>query len=81
MGSVAFHHNHEKFALLMKPYVCLLYTSADIDISALREFQMLDYSLQKDMGAFKPTPPDFNLKVLEMKRNRTLFEWIMETYD
>ena len=58
---------------------CIL--AADIDISALREFQMLDYSLQKDMGAFKPTPPDFNLKVLEMKRNRTLFEWIMETYD
>lgn len=57
---------------------CIL--AADIDISALREFQTLDYSLQKDMGSFKPTPPDFDRKVLEMKRNGTLFEWIMETY-
>lgn len=57
---------------------CIL--AADIDINALREFQMLDYSLQKDMGFFKPTPPDFNRKVLEMKRNRTLFEWIMKTH-
>ena len=53
---------------------CIL--AADIDINALREFQSLDYSLQKDMGFFKPTPPDFNRKVLEMKRNGTLFEWI-----
>lgn len=58
--------------------VCIL--AADIDISALREFQTLDYSLQKDMGSFKPTPPDFDRRVLEMKRNGTLFEWIMETY-
>lgn len=57
---------------------CIL--AADIDISALREFQTLDYSLQKDMGSFKPTPPDFDRRVLEMKRNGTLFEWIMETY-
>lgn len=57
---------------------CIL--AADIDINALREFQTLHYSLQKDSGIFKPTPPDFNRKVLEMKREGTLFQWIVDAH-
>lgn len=53
---------------------CIL--AADIDIGILREFQALHYSLQKDMGTFKLTPPDFDRDILEMKRAGTLLEWL-----
>ena len=32
----------------------------DIDIEALRRFQLPDNDVQKDMGGFKLTPPDYN---------------------
>lgn len=32
---------------------------AEISPKELREFQFLDYNLQKQKGSFKPTPPDF----------------------
>lgn len=53
---------------------CIL--AADIDIRGLREFQALEYPLQKDNGSFKPTPPDFAHEILENKRRGTLFEYI-----
>jgi hypothetical protein len=53
---------------------------ADVDISALREFQSLDYSLQRDMDNFKPTPPDLNRSIVEEKRNGTLLEWIIHSH-
>jgi len=31
-----------------------------INLNELREFQLKEYSGQKDLGTFKPTPPDFN---------------------
>jgi len=31
-----------------------------LDLKLLREFQLKEYSGQKTMGVFKPTPPDFN---------------------
>lgn len=55
---------------------CIL--AADIDINALREFQKLEYSLQKGDRTFKPTPPKFNRKILESKRDGTLFQAIEE---
>ena len=35
-----------------------------IDIKNLREFQLKGYELQKDIGTYKPTPPDFNKKLV-----------------
>ena len=55
---------------------CIL--AADINVAALREFQILHYSLQKESGRFKPTPPDFNREILKMKKNGTLFQWFKE---
>ena len=57
---------------------CIL--AADIDIDALRNFQSLQYTLQKDDARFKPTPPNFDLGVLERKRKGTLFEEIEEIH-
>ena len=37
----------------------------EINIEKLRNFQLLDYNLQKDDNNFKPTPPDFNKKEVE----------------
>ncbi|MEA4890336.1 MAG: hypothetical protein VB070_12845 [Clostridiaceae bacterium] len=60
---------------------CIL--AADIDINALREFQNLEYSLQKGDQAFKPTPPKFNRTILEFKRSGTLFQatWKKREYN
>lgn len=32
----------------------------EIDIEKLRDFQIMEYELQKQKGTFKPTPPDFD---------------------
>lgn len=32
----------------------------EIDIEKLRDFQIMEYGLQKQKGTFKPTPPDFD---------------------
>lgn len=55
---------------------CIL--AADINVAALREFQSLHYSLQKDSGGFKPTPPDFDREILKRKQDGTLFQWFKE---
>lgn len=36
-----------------------------LDIAKLREFQVLEYELQKDDKSFKPTPPDFDKDEVE----------------
>lgn len=55
---------------------CILYD--DIDIKALRDFQIKSLALQKEDGPFKQTPPDLDQKILEKKRNGTLKEVIQE---
>ena len=38
----------------------------EIDVQALREFQIKDYTLQKS-GIFKPTPPGINKEIVRWK--------------
>lgn len=45
---------------------------SDIDVYALRNFQIKGYELQKDDKSFKPTPPDFNIDIVKQKINRSL---------
>lgn len=45
----------------------------ELNIKALRDFQMLDFPLQKQNGAFKPLPPGrYDDTVLEAKRQNRL---------
>ena len=45
-----------------------------VDIKKLREFQIMQYDLQKESGAFKPTPPNFNIDIIKKKLKGTLLE-------
>lgn len=51
---------------------CIL--AVDLNIKALRDFQRVDYSLQKDDPSFKPTPPGLDQTILRQKRDGTLFQ-------
>ena len=44
----------------------------DIDIKALRDFQVKSHGLQKEDGGFKQTPLDLDQTILSKKRNGTL---------
>ena len=45
----------------------------DLNSKVLRDFQMLDFPLQKQNGAFKPSPPgSYDDTVLEAKRQNRL---------
>ena len=55
---------------------CIL--SDEIDIKSLRDFQMLEYSLQSDDRSFKQTPPGFDRTILEKKRAGELFDVIQK---
>lgn len=44
----------------------------EIDILKLREFQLKDYNLQLNDKHYKPTPPEFNKKILKLRMNRPL---------
>lgn len=46
---------------------------ATIDINKLRNFQLKEYELQKEDKTFKPTPPEFDVKVTEEKIKHTLY--------
>ena len=47
----------------------------DIDIAALREFQLKNYTLQKKDSRFKMTPPDFDMNIAMKKiKGDDLFE-------
>lgn len=54
---------------------CIL--AADIDIQALRDFQRLGSTLQKDK-IFKATPPDYDGEVLQHRRDGTLFQFLTQ---
>lgn len=41
--------------------------TSKLNISKLREFQVLEYELQKDDPSFKPTPPDFDKDSVEKR--------------
>lgn len=45
-----------------------------IDIKALREHQFKEYELQKALNTFKPTPPDFDKKIVQQKMKRKLWK-------
>ena len=55
---------------------CIL--AADLDIKALRDFQRVDYNLQKENRSFKPTPPGLDHRILKQKRDGTLFKMMCE---
>lgn len=44
----------------------------EIDVCRLRKFQCKEFELQKDDGSFKPTPPNFDPKIVELKQNGKL---------
>lgn len=46
---------------------------AEISPKELREFQYLDYNLQKIKGTFKPTPPDFPKESVQIRLNNGSF--------
>lgn len=46
----------------------------DVNIDQLRDFQRKEFELQRDEGSFKPTPPLFDIKILEQKINGTLWD-------
>ena len=45
----------------------------EVDIAALRQFQVMHYNLQKQDGSFKQTPPDFNREIVKKKIAGNLF--------
>lgn len=47
---------------------------ATIDIKKLRDFQLKEFELQKDDKTFKPTPPEFDVKVTEGKLRHSLYK-------
>ncbi len=49
----------------------------EIDIYALRDFQRMEYELQRQDGRFKPTPPNFDANIVEHKQNKTLWNYIV----
>ena len=50
--------------------------TCEIDISALRDFQRKEYELQRDDPRFKPTPPGFDPRIVELKQRGELWEAI-----
>lgn len=50
----------------------------EIDIKALRDFQVKSWELQKNDGPFKQTPAGLDQEILRYKRNGELMEFIKE---
>ena len=61
--------SEEKNILSVKGGINQTLLIGEINISELREFQMKDYTLQKD-GKFKPTPPGFDANIVNKKHGR-----------
>ena len=56
----------------------------EIDIESLRNFQLKNYSLQKDENKYKLTPPGMNLDMVKLRKDNRLdeyFEKIEEDYE
>ena len=51
----------------------------EIDIKALRDFQVKSLEMQGNDKSFKQTPPDFDQDILAKKRKGTLKDLIKET--
>ena len=49
-----------------------------IDIQALRDYQYMEYELQRQNEQFKPTPPQFNHLIIEHKSKKTLRSFLRE---
>lgn len=47
-----------------------------IDISALRNFQRMEYELQHGQKTFKPTPPNFDTAIVKLKQNKGLWVYL-----
>jgi hypothetical protein len=47
-----------------------------IDISALRNFQRMEYELQHELKSFKPTPPNFDTAMVKRKQNKELWAYL-----
>ena len=45
-----------------------------INIKSLREYQFKEYELQREINEFKPTPPDFNRYIVELKMKHKLWD-------
>jgi hypothetical protein len=54
--------------------------SEELDIKALRDFQMLEFELQKELDTFKPTPPSTkrDKDIIQAKIKGTLLEFIRQ---
>ena len=58
---------------------CILWE--EIDIKALRDFQVKSLEMQGKDKLFKQTPPDFDQDILAAKRNGTLKDLIKDTVE
>lgn len=58
---------------------CILWE--EIDIKALRDFQVKSLEMQGKDKLFKQTPPDFDQDILAAKRNGTLKDLIKDTFE
>ena len=56
-----------------------------LDISALRDFQRKEYELQREDKRFKPTPPGFDRRIVELKQSGELWDKVkkdaLDRYD
>ncbi len=50
----------------------------EINISALRDFQRMEYELQHETDLFKPTPPNFETAIVRLKQQNTLWEYLKQ---
>ncbi len=50
----------------------------EINIDALRDYQRKEYELQRDDGRFKPTPPNFDPSIPELKQNGRLWNYLKQ---
>jgi hypothetical protein len=58
--------SEERNILLVKGGLNNTLMIGEVDITALREFQIKDYTLQKG-GLFKPTPPGIDVEIIKQK--------------
>jgi len=60
----------EQNLLMVKGGINQALLIGEIDVQALREFQIKNYALQKN-GLFKPTPPGFNTRIVRGKMDHS----------
>ena len=50
----------------------------EINISALRDFQRMEYELQHETDLFKPTPPNFETAMVRLKQQNALWDYLKQ---